>query len=488
MGLMVSFLALWAPTRATPPVPTKSLVVVDSWDEGDVGQIAPMVRDQVVAHLQNTATLEVTDDIAPESLAQKEGFRVRGRMIQMGEIYRAAVHLVDGRTGQTLASTHVERPANGSTDVLDEISTAIATFTRKEVGNALEARRLTEADVPDQALLLIDLAKADWALADSLHHKNAEEEAIATFLKADSTLAQVGEMAPDWDMPWVLRAEMALDWLWAEWNAPAGGEGAARSRAARGSMLASEALKRNPGEAGNYELRAQLNHWQWLFSQPDPTGSSADLMQWVVDDARQAVGMDPYRADSWKLLGMTFLSAGEWNDAYWALGRAANADTYLRSNTEIVANLFNAAWESGNRESARGWCGHLEKSNPGEWVTALCRLYLLADSDEPDLGLVDSLQASLETRPQWATIWRDQFQALSAVVQAGGPHPEAARQILENVGRPPADSDLAVLHAWAYLKLGDEATARRLLDAYVASSPGSNSWVWKSHRFEGLAP
>jgi len=481
---MILILSLWAVTRVpTSVASTRTTVVIEGMEalEADAA-VARMLHGGVVSQLQEMTALRVVAEADKEAVARERGFVLRGNLLRMGEELQASVHLVDGESGTTLASTRLERPTAELPGGLDEMARAVAQFARREVGAALAARRLVEAPFPERAITMVQLGRQDMALGASLWRDRSTEGAMAAYAKADSMFAEAARLAPQWDLPWIDRAETAYRLMWIQRRSEAGSREAERDLVARGIRFAGEAIARNGRQAESLELRALLYEWQWLLAQPDASGGSAELLVRAEEDARRATELDPHRARAWNVLGAAFLHRGAWADAYWALGRAVAADTHLKNDAEIVLRLFTAAWETGNDEGARAWCDLLAERSGQGWPAASCRMHLMAGATVPDLGRLAAIRSQAETWPYWSSV-AHQFDATRAVLLARAGESARAREILAGLPANPASSELPYLQAWAWLELGEVELARAMLERHIATSPVTLSFLFRSRRF-----
>jgi DNA-binding SARP family transcriptional activator/TolB-like protein len=484
-GLMMVTLSLWGLTREQPP-PSSGFItlLVEDLQADDAGeQLARMLQGGVVGHLQEMTALRVVAEAGREAVVRERGFVLRGDILSLGQGLRATVHLVDGESGTMLASTQWEKRTDDVPAVLDELARSVAHFARREVGAALAARRLAEAPVPPQAITLVRLGRQDMALGSSLWRQGSPEAAVAAYRKADSMFVQASRLAPQWDLPWIDRAEAVYRLMWIERVNGTEGPKAVMEWAARGVGLASEAIARDRRQAESLELRALLLQWQWLMEQPDPTGASGELLARSEADARKATELDPHRARAWNVLGANLLHRGAWADAYWALRRAVSADTHLKNDAEIVFRLFTAAWELGNTQAARSWCDLLGERAGVGWPVTLCRLYLLADAEALDLSELAELRAQAEGWAHWPSV-APEFEALAAVLHARAGEEERAREILERLPAVEVGSDLPAYRTWALVELGDIQGAQATLDAHVAEAPSLRSALRNSRRFQ----
>jgi DNA-binding SARP family transcriptional activator/TolB-like protein len=487
-GLTIVILSLWAVTREPTATGThRTTVVIEEVGADEAGAaVARMLRSGVLSHLQEMTALRVVAEADREAIARERGFIVRGSLLRTEEELRARIHLVDGESGTLLASTTLEQSATGLTAVLEEMARSIAQFARREVGAALEERRLAEADVPERAITMVQLGRQDMALGASLWRQRSAKGAVVAYEKADSIFAEATRMVPHWDRPWIDRAEVAYRLMWIQRLSGMGGREAEQELVVRGIRFATEAIARDGRQAESLELRALLHEWQWLLLQPDPSGRSAEVLARSEEDARHATEIDPYRARAWNVLGAALLHRGAWADAYWALGRAVAADTHLKNDTEIVFRLFAAAWEAGNIQAARAWCNLLAE-RPGQgWPVASCQMYLMTEEAALDLGALAELRRQAEAWPYWPLVAHE-FDALAAVLHARAGEDERAREILAGLPTASASSELPSLQAWALVELKDLELARSRLADHIAASPATRSSLLRSRRFQEIS-
>jgi DNA-binding SARP family transcriptional activator/tetratricopeptide (TPR) repeat protein len=488
LALMVVFLSPWGLTRVREPAaphPTTVLIEAVGTHPTDAG-VAGMLQGEVVRHLREESRLRVIADAPPEAVTRERGFVVRTALLRTGSDLSANVLVADADGGTVLASALLKEPSVDSPVMLDHLARSVAHFVRREVGMALEGRRVAEAPVPEAAVTLVQLGHQDMALGASLWEERSAGPALAAYHKADSVLAEAASRGPDWDLPWIGRAETAYRLLWIDMLSDAGSREAQREIVARGLRMADEAIARDDRQAESRELRALLLEWEWLLSQPDPTGRSGEILDRAEEEAQRATALDPFRARAWNVRGATLLHRGSWSDAYWALGRAVAANNDLKGDAEIRLRLFTAAWEAGNLLGAAKWCRLLgEESAPG-WPAALCEILLMTDAPAPDLERLAELRRQAEAWPYWSSV-APQFDAAVAVVHARAGEPARAREILDRLPLASADTELPYLRAWALLELGEPEEARASLEQYVAAAPSLRSGLLRSRRFQRLA-
>lgn len=487
--LAATFTLFWGLRRAalTTPAASPKILVEQLHAESSAPVAVGALGDQIVTHLQAMTTLRIVDGTDGEpARGSPADFILQGGVVRAGGQLAANIHVIDGRTGTTVASKRFERTDPDSLATLDDLGATIAEFTRRSIGAVLEDRRIANADVPEEAITLVQLGRADLQLADSLADARVIEAAKTSYGKADSVLAIASRYAPQWNRPWIERARVALGQMWIHMTEGNATWDTLRTTGDRGVRYANAALERTPGNVEALEAHALLTQYLWNMAPSDSAGLSAQLLAETETDARKVTTLAPHRAVSWNVLGGIAVQRGDWAEAYWALKRAVAADAYMQKNMEIILRLYAAAWETGNMDAAREWCSLATKRLGIVWATARCQMNVAAVMAKPDTALVATLRETLMQQPDWPRI-RGSFNALAAVLYArAGARTRARRLLAETHGAADlrADSPLP-LQAWAWLELGDKQRARSLLQRYVDGS-SARKGILRSRRYSSL--
>jgi len=465
----------------------RTVVVLEALEGGPTeAPLAAALRVAVAEQLRGTSALSVVLENDGQLAGGLGAFVLGGAVLPAEEGVWVSVYLVDKDHNSVVASTRTNLLFADSARSLEHAARAVASFVRHEIGAALAERRLSNAQASPKAIATVRLSRKDMALGAELWRQRSFDAAATAYRKSDSLLAEAIHLAPGWDLPWLDRAELAHQRIWAA-RRP-GGEGvqAARAYAAEGVRFASEALARSGPDANGVELRAKLHQWQWLLADSDLDEEPREWLLAAEEDARLATTLDPDRAGAWNLLGGILLYRGEWAEAYWALSRAVTLDAHLRNELEIVGRLFTAAWEMGNTGAAQAWCEEAGIRASGTWPAVNCEMHLMAEAEERvELARLEDLRRKLQAQPSWPAMAHE-FDGLSAVILARWGAGARAQELLAVLPPPEVSHEAEYFRAWALVELGDRPGARDALEGYVAGASALRGARAQSRRFGGL--
>lgn len=482
LALLLAFMGLaWQllPGKATtrePSVPSPVLLVETVSGDGTSALFAEVVR-----LLQAAPGIRIVPH--GQAPADTGDYVLRSALAQDRNIIRLTAQLMDWRTGTSLATFRAERLGETLSLVeSDSLAFELAAFARREVGTAEAERALERSHAPARSVQLVRLGRGDRLRADSLRQAGSPGAARAAYDRSDSTFVRASSLAPEWSVPYAERAETEYRRLWLD----LADLDAAFARAEHAIALADSALAFNEHDLDALEVRLLATHWIWQMSQPDPSPLSAERMENVARDARHLTALDPARARAWSALGGVLQARGEFGEAYWALQRALEADTYLSNDAEILLRLFTVAYESGDTRGARSWCNLSATRASAGWGAAYCRMALAAISPEPDVNEAAEALRMARSLRSWPQV-RSYLEATAAVVYAVAGDSITARDLLQQaLTGSPQDPELVQFVAWAEYALGEIDTARNLLDGYVSAAPAARAGVRESRRFRGL--
>jgi len=478
--------------------------------------------DTSLAYVANGITTDLIDELAQVHaltvvskngvaplLAKSVGVDSLARVLRVGSVITGdvrpiasgvsvTVRLVDGRTGQQLAS----QDASGTLPDLLVVRSAVvdnaARFLRSRLGEQVRISTTQRgASNPKawelvervRALRLGDLSKA-WQLP--------AQERARRFLHADSLVIEAARLDTRWPEPFVERALLSM--LQARTEEAAAATGSAGAAAGRDSARAryrdaihwaDQALIRDANDADALRFRggARMELWR---SAPDATSDS--LRALAESDLRAALDRRPNLAAAWNDLSALLSLSGDFSEAEDAAGQALRTDEYLSSAPDVLARLQFSALGAEHNEAAAKWCAEGQRRYPNDPRFFACELTTLGwTGDKPsDVArawrvlddaekryTADVLKSGLATRRLFVAAvaahagLRDSANAIVARTRAALPN---------DVPSPSADFGEAHVRAL----LGQNEDALRLLERYLSSFPIQRRQVARMPWFKSL--
>ncbi|HEX6587566.1 MAG TPA: BTAD domain-containing putative transcriptional regulator [Longimicrobiales bacterium] len=507
-AIVVLAAVIWMLSRPADDVATLDLtephVLIEPFDAfaGDdrLTDIAGAITEGLAAQLAEVDALEVmlVEEGAPPpadsaALAQeaalteaRASFVVRGRVLREGDRMRALVSLIDGPSGQVIASATIERVTSDPIAFVDEATDDAARFTRAAVGRELRERAWRASTTDATAWRLLERAERDRREADELSSRGATLAADAALAQADSLLALASEREPRWLPPHVLRAHVAYSRMWTSLMPPTLDRDRAIDYLERGLSFADGALEIDTAEARAREMKGVLLYWGVML---DGVASdlSPDVLAQAESELRSAVAIDARRPDAWSALSSVLYHLGRYDEAYYAAQQAYAHDAYLDNPEDILVKLFNGAFEASDDDAARRWCNELQDQFAGSMTWRQCALTLLAWVEEPTRQSTDAaVRLAGEAQLPVGHPVSGLLDLHAAVVLARAGEADRALSMLQRVKTTGWNPEFSPLEASIHLALGDKASAAAVLTAYVEESPAIRRGILSSRRYDTL--
>lgn len=423
------------------------------------------------------------------------GTLVTGSLQRSGTIYRVNVQMVDGTSGEQLASTQVQVAQTELFALQDAVSAQVERFLRRRLGDQV---RLREHRAGTRSAAAYALAvRADGfrvqARQVALHNDPLDVAAAAALLQtADSLLHRAQQEDQRWIQPRIDRA-----WVWVELAGLTSGNERVRAlHAALGHASAALALDRE--NAAALEVRGTAN---WRLSTA-VSGTPDSLRDSAERDLRAATLRAPELARAWSTLSQVLRIKGALAESEQAAERALGEDAYLEEAPAILDRMFRSTMMLGDYAGAARWCARGGREFPNDWRFLDCQLLLLREdpSVSPDPARAWSLVARLEVLDppakarQAGNPYSPIFRRLvAASVSARVGDGERARAELARARREAgSDRELAVDlkydEAYVRLVLGEREDALRLLREYLAVRDENREFILRDRLFADLAP
>lgn len=460
----------------------------------DLGPVARGLTEDLTHELTAAPGLEVVPrnavkpfrhgEVSMDSLAAalEVGTVVEGSVDRHGGGYRVTVQMADVSRGTHIVSEQVESQGGDLLALRDRTVREVARLLRQRLGESVALARTRSATENPDAWRLFHRARDLMEYADTLRLSGETEAAGRIYEEADSTLAHVEALDPDWLAPrvergWVRFGQARLAGRDVLSDFP---EATLRD----GIAHTSRALDADPEHAAALELRGTL---RFVLSQALDSDGADTALDRAESDLRRAVELDEDRAVAWINLARTEKARGRFAEARFALRKSRAADPFLAFERDYLFTVAALALDLGEPGTAvrllregRGLHG------PNPAYDAL-ELTALASPEGPPVSLESgwALQAAVAGRfpgERWP-----QGELLMAAVLARSGLEDSAHAVADRALE--ADSDDRFTHAYAAnarLQLGDTAAAIGHLERYLEIAPERRPYVANDAWWRGL--
>jgi eukaryotic-like serine/threonine-protein kinase len=504
------------PLPAPDPTYVAVLYFDDHSPDSSLGPVAAGLTEDLIDQLGAVSALKVVSPngvrryrrsaVTPDSLARAlggVGTIVTGSVARTNRALRVSVRLIDAPSGRLLRSRQLERPFGDLFVLQDSLTAEIAAYLRQRIGEAVVLRQRGAGATSVPAWELVQRADEVIEGARTLLRGGDDRGANAALLEADSIYARAGALDPRWVVPATARGRVAL--IVAEQLAEGRSPEAARQAAAQplrvpprfedewirlGSAHAERALGVRRGDPEALALRGALRYLRWLQGYV----SAPESLAAAEADLRAAVAAAPAMARGWEQLSLLLRFTGRFAEAEEAARRALDADAFLLEARPVYATLFFAALNRGRFDDARDWCVRARARFPADVEFAQCELRILGWSGRGRTALrrawrlLDSLEAG---RPdaRSGTFAADRRLLLAAIYARGGAADSARRLVAAAGAASPGDTATAwFLGAAAYVHVlaGEREAALRLLARTLGGHPQMREYVARTPWYGAL--
>lgn len=467
----------------------------DHSEGGTMDHVAAGFTESLIHELNRAPGLDVVSrngvkpfrdpDIPMDSIARvlRAGSLVEGSVEREGDRLLVTVQLVDGATASHLMSERVRGHVDAPLEVRNELVEKVAGLLRRELGHEVGLREARAETGSSRAWELYHLGRAVQADADSFQDEGNAEAARRLYLEADSVLARVERLDPDWRRPTVLRGSIAQ--TMARLGRPEAAS-ADPEWLRRGIEHTDRVLSDEPDHPAALERRGELRYFLAL-TQRSPRAD--ETLQEAESDLRRAVSEDPQRAGAWaRLAYLLWNQRARFAEARSAVRRSREADPFLIEDRDYLYLRTSLALDLEEFERADRLLREALQTYPDDPSFLYKRLQYQAStgSSTGDVGSAWKVLARFEsvtgTEP-WPP-----GRALVAAVAARAGLADSARAMLGRIGTASTLGPHASVNAaYARLHLGEEGEALDLLARYLEANPGqrdyvSREWWWRALR------
>ncbi len=426
------------------------------------------------------------------------GSVVTGDVRRLGARVSVSVRLLDGRTGEQLASHDTAGTVADLLEVRSVVIADVARFLRERLGEQvrISSRRRHARSAASWELVERVRGLRESELANTFSMTRAER--LRRFKYADSLLARAATLDRNWAEPLVQGAQLSLleasieEFAAMTGNAAADGGLAAAQRAwGEAIRRANDALARDPDDAAALHARGVARRELWSHSQDASSDSTRAAAQ---SDLRAAVDRRPDFATAWSDLSFLLQMAGDYEQAEQAAAEALRADAYLQDAASVLARLQFAALGAEQTGNAVKWCAQGRQRYPGDARFFGCELTTVGfTADRPaDVGRAWRLLDEAERRDSahiGQSGWPTRRLLVAAVAARAGLRDSALAIVARTRALMPLSAttnvvDYGEAHVRALLGQSDEAL--RLLERFLQHFPAMRRDVGRTPWFKQL--
>jgi tetratricopeptide (TPR) repeat protein len=493
---------LWAPVRgllvhsrasegdALDPTHVAVLNIDAPGTGSDVDALAANLRARVSDALGSIEALTIVSRSALtpyldaglplDSVARvlRVGVLIDGHLESFGDTIRAALRLIDGRTGNQLGVTQAQ-VARGERNLLPVMADTVTRLLRRRLGDVVHERRLERETKSAAALDHLQRAERRMRDFDAMVDAGDFRAAGRVLRECDSLLAVAERLDPHWTEPLIERAQLAQHQI---------NLALARHEPDDGTLLrqgiahANRAVAMAPKDPATHQVRGLLRYWLWRDYPPEDSAAAASLRDEAESDLRSAIDGNPDRAAVMRTLSELLAEDGRLVEAVHYAEQAYQTDPYLENTIPFLLRLFQYNLQLDRDEAASRWC-HLGADRfPDSPMFYHCQLQLMAWSPAAVVDPGRAAELERQTLDYYIASMRDQLEPhlslLVAAVLARGGRADSARRIVAPYLRQPSDAEGIVLPAAGVLALlGDSVRALDLVQAFAAAHPDAREAI-----------
>jgi DNA-binding SARP family transcriptional activator len=484
--IMVAVLSLWGLGSRDRPLDlrTDGSLVISTPEVFDAVAREPAARiiADAAAALVAVQDLTVYSPSSSATDAANAHFRLEPKVTSDHGELRVSASLIDVTTGKIVKSAAFSAPASDPAAIA-AVGLDMSEFARKAMGRYLRATQT--ATLKDRDAEVLRQAGLARIRSDSLRDQGLADYALLTLQRADSLVERAASGRKSAALL-VERAEIAKAKSWIYLLPPLSDKQSADQASGAGAAFAQAAIRLDRSNAAAHEIRGLFAYSHWLAASggPDAEAHRATAEKFL----RNAVELNSQSVKALSALSNILIAKGEFAEAYLAAEHAYAADTYLDAVDAITANLFTAALETGDIKSATVTCADMTRRSHNGWISAYCKLQLLARVDRPTDAQLRGAQLLVESmsRDPMNAPFISVLYSILGVVHAKAGHAAAAATLVARQDAGPMRDETLPFKAWALMEMGGEADARSLLDEYVRSNPSHRAGVLRSVRFASL--
>jgi len=443
----------------------------------------------VVSRSAVTPYLDAGLPIDSVARALQVGVLIDGHLESFGDTVRAALRLIDGRTGDQLGVTQAQA-ALTEPNLLPLLADTVTRLLRRRLGAVVRERRQEREAANRTALEYVQRAERRSGDFDAMVDAGDLTAAGRVVRDGDSLLAIAEGLDPRWPEPVIERARLIQYEIQLARARHAPDDG---TLLRRGIAHADRAVAIAPEDPRAHQIRGVLEYRLWSDHPPEDSAAAARLRDAAESDLRAAIEGNPERAAALRSLSELLASSGHVAEAVHYAEQAYGSDPYLENTREFLIRLFQYNLQLDRDETAARWCRLGVERFPDIPMFYHCQLQLMAWSSTADADPGRAAELERRTLDYYVPSMRDQLEPnltlLVAAVLARAGYADSARRVVGRYLRGTSDAAGIVLPAAGVLALvGDSVRALDLVGSYLAAHPGDREMIRRSAELRALRP
>jgi len=469
-----------------------------------LGYLADGLTEALIHELSGVSALQVISrngvapyrhvDVGTDSLVRALGVGtiVDGTLTQFGDSLRLSIAMVDGKTGNEIASTTLKVPRADPLALQQSLAEQMGQLLRQRLGQEIQQIASRAGTRNPQAWDLLQRAKAMARNVDTLLTAGDTAAASRALNRADSLLSQAAVKDRKWTAPIIERGWIA----WARRRIVGFDKGPANEWTGQGLDFASEALRLAPEDPEALQLRGTMRYLRWVLNLDPAPFTPAQLLAGAQQDLQAGTATsNPNRASDLVLLSHLFMRNSQPVDGKLAAMQAYEVDPYLTEAPAVLWRLSASSLDLEDAAEASKWCQEGFRRFPDRPEFTECQISLNAlrgtKPDVPKLwGLLERNVALYP--PNVRDYRRRRGELLVAMGLANANLKDSARAVALRA-RAGADvdptRDLIYVEILLRNLLADRDEALRLLKLYLVTNPQDrttiakdSTWWWRGLR------
>jgi serine/threonine-protein kinase len=442
------------------------------------------------------------EQISLDSMARWLSSRslVTGSVASHHDTLAVTVRLVDGITGQQLASTEERGAMRDVFQLQRELALRISGFLRERLGQEIRLREERRGTRSVEAWNLVQQVRT--LRENELWFESLVPDSLTLdhYERADSMLVKAERIDPRWAAPHIehsilsyRRSALEEQRAWATAKRPASPNAARRATAefwrAEALRHAEAALTASPGDRWAFRVRGEARFLFWRAATNAP-----DSLARLAEADLRAAAEGGAGSGAWSDLSTLYRLLGRFPEAALASERAVAADAFLGRSQDVAQELVANSLFLGRSDQAREACARARERFPRDPRVIDCDLMILgwtgdrrADADRAWRLFVEHERE--DSTGRLAATRGIRYMYVAAVLARAGMHDSAeavVRRTRAEMERRGMASTMDFWESHVHVLAGRPREAVARLTSFLAANPAYRGLVANTSWFKPL--